>query len=172
MSNRGPAPDLKLCLVCQIEIKAYGNLERRATKLFCSRKCRGIDQTNKGVITRNCLVCSKQFNVSGSQKTGGYGKYCSSECYGITKRGPTYQFDENLQIRRSPEYRVWRTTVFERDNYTCVWCGQRGKRLAADHIKPFAYFPDLRLEIDNGRTLCVNCHYKTPTYGGRKNTIQ
>jgi len=73
----------------------------------------------------------------------------------------------HIQIRNSTEYRLWRESVFERDNYTCVWCGTRGGKLNADHIKPFALFPELRLAIDNGRTLCVSCHRKTETWGGR-----
>ena len=72
----------------------------------------------------------------------------------------------NLAIRRSIEYRLWREAVFKRDNYTCVWCGdKRGGNLNADHIKPFAYFPELRFAIDNGRTLCVPCHKRTDTFG-------
>lgn len=75
----------------------------------------------------------------------------------------------NKKIRGSIEYRLWREAVFERDNWTCVWCGARngnGKsiKLNADHIKPFALFPELRFAIDNGRTLCVGCHIKTPTF--------
>ena len=73
----------------------------------------------------------------------------------------------NLIIRNSLEYRLWRESVFERDNYTCRFCGTRGGKLNADHIKPFAYFPELRFAIDNGRTLCVNCHRKTNTYAKR-----
>ncbi len=71
----------------------------------------------------------------------------------------------NKQIRRSIEYKIWRRAVFERDNFTCVWCKERGVELNADHIKPFAYYPELRFAIDNGRTLCVSCHRKTDTYG-------
>lgn len=71
----------------------------------------------------------------------------------------------NMQIRQSSEYKDWRTEVFKRDNYTCQDCGSRGVTLHADHIKPFAYFPELRLVIDNGRTLCVGCHRNTNTYG-------
>lgn len=67
-------------------------------------------------------------------------------------------------IRQSVEYRLWREVVYRRDDYTCVHCGQRGGELNADHIKQFAYYPKLRFDIDNGRTLCKPCHKKTDSY--------
>ncbi len=73
----------------------------------------------------------------------------------------------NEKIRRSPEYILWRKAVFERDNYICVWCKATKVFLEADHIKPFALYPELRFAIDNGRTLCRECHKKTETYGRR-----
>ena len=68
--------------------------------------------------------------------------------------------DVNDKIRKSLEYKLWRKAVFERDNYTCVWCGVKDKTIQADHIQTFAEHPELRFAIDNGRTLCGKCHYK------------
>lgn len=76
----------------------------------------------------------------------------------------------NEAIRKSLEYKLWRRAVFERDDYTCVWCKIKGGNLHVDHIKPFAYFPELRFAIDNGRTLCKSCHLSTETYGNRLKT--
>jgi len=81
---------------------------------------------------------------------------------------------ENKKLRSSIEYSLWREAVFKRDDYRCVFCGIKSAKgivvyLHADHIKPFAYFPKLRLDINNGRTLCKNCHEKTDTYKGRAN---
>lgn len=79
------------------------------------------------------------------------------------------------------EYREWRRCVFERDGYICQICNQRGGTLNADHIKPYSIIiqetniTNIKEAIDceelwdinNGRTLCVNCHRETPTYGNR-----
>jgi len=71
----------------------------------------------------------------------------------------------NDKVRKSIEYKQWRTAVFERDNFTCVEClDSSGGNLNADHIKQFAYYPELRFDVDNGRTLCVDCHKNTDTY--------
>ena len=67
----------------------------------------------------------------------------------------------------------WRKLVFERDDYRCLDCGIKSGEidrkiiLQADHIYPFALFPRLRFDINNGRTLCIDCHRMTDTYGSR-----
>lgn len=77
-------------------------------------------------------------------------------------------------IRTSKEYKEWRKAVFERDGYVCVIGGKdHGNRLHADHIQRFSDFPDLRMVVANGRTLCEECHRATETYGrGRNNKIK
>lgn len=83
---------------------------------------------------------------------------------------------QSVLIRESLEYRLWRESVFKRDDYTCRFCRARSSKgsnvvLNADHIKPFAYYPELRFAIDNGRTLCVDCHKNTDTYLGKVRRI-
>jgi len=67
-------------------------------------------------------------------------------------------------LRSSKKYKEWRDGVFKRDGYMCQFCGQVGGRLNADHIKPISLFKELIFELDNGRTLCGDCHKKTDTY--------
>ncbi len=77
----------------------------------------------------------------------------------------------NRAIRTSARMKTWRNAVFLRDDFTCLKCSARGVKLNADHIKPFALFPELRFELSNGRTLCEPCHRKTDTFGGRPKHI-
>lgn len=64
------------------------------------------------------------------------------------------------------EDRIWREAVLSRDGYKCVTC-HSVDHLEADHVKPFALYPDLRFNVDNGQTLCHACHVKTETYGSK-----
>lgn len=71
------------------------------------------------------------------------------------------------ELRNSNQYAIWRRAILTRDNYTCIECGDdRRSMMEVDHIKPFSLYPDLRFAIDNGRTLCIDCHKKTSSYGG------
>ena len=65
---------------------------------------------------------------------------------------------ENKVIRHSMEYRFWRREVFKRDDYTCQKCGVRGGVIRAHHIESFDNNPDKRILVDNGVTLCKECH--------------
>jgi 5-methylcytosine-specific restriction endonuclease McrA len=86
-------------------------------------------------------------------------------------------------IRTLAKYRQWRCDVFERDGFTCVICGdKKGGNLEADHIKSFSdIISEYEIEnteqavgcdelwnINNGRTVCKDCHKKTENYGGKK----
>lgn len=68
-------------------------------------------------------------------------------------------YDSNRKIRNSPAYRKFKKSVLKRDGKTCQYCTSQTK-LHVHHIKPFAKFPKLRFDINNGITLCQKCHIK------------
>jgi 5-methylcytosine-specific restriction endonuclease McrA len=84
-------------------------------------------------------------------------------------------------IRQMPEYKQWRSDCFERDNWTCQTCNIRGVYLTVHHIKSFvSILKEYKLkstleaidckelwDINNGVTLCENCHSLTDNYKGR-----
>jgi len=52
---------------------------------------------------------------------------------------------------------TWSEKVKERDGWRCAVCGSTN-RLQAHHIKPTFLYPECKNDIDNGITLCKECH--------------
>ena len=152
-----------LCLNCGVDFYSRKKCATRTPK-YCSKECYAksllIDKT------KQCKACGVTFETYKHQQV-----YCSLKCASELKRGENSHWwrggvtDKNESARKSKEYKEWREAVFTRDSYTCQACKKTGVQLHADHIKPFAYFIESRFDVDNGRTLCVECHYKTDTYG-------
>jgi hypothetical protein len=127
-----------------------------------SIRCRGCVSKN---ILGICIYCNKTFKKKVKTR-----KYCNIKCLARHKEviykgenNPHWKnglTPTNQRQRRHVAYKQWRTSVFERDNYTCTECRQVGGNLHAHHIKSYSKFPDLRLDIANGKTLCLSCHEK------------
>ena len=65
---------------------------------------------------------------------------------------------ENERIRKSFEIKEWKKAVLERDGWKCQSCNQIGGNLNVHHILAFAKYQKQRFNINNGITLCVECH--------------
>ena len=82
--------------------------------------------------------------------------------------------DRYLRHHRNyiPGFISWRKDVYKRDGYRCVICDRKnGTRIEAHHIVSWNANRDLRVDVNNGTTMCVDCHKEFHSvYGYGKNT--
>ncbi len=71
--------------------------------------------------------------------------------------------------RSTAEYHNWRIDCLNRDNWECQSDkDEHSRQLHVHHIKAYKDYKELRLIIDNGITLCKDCHereHKRVKYG-------
>ena len=95
-------------------------------------------------------------------KTGEFQKNISARLQGIpVEEWKGFITPKNKQLYKTPEYKKWQQSVFERDQHTCQLCLKRNCPIAAHHIYMKAKYPDKVLDVENGITLCDTCHHKT-----------
>ena len=155
----------KPCPVCG---KMFKPRWRRSK--YCSRDCQ-----HRAIGKRElyCTKCRTKLTKKPSvyrNKNGWH--FCSKECsneYRTGERSPHWIKDrsklknEYRTIKMSKPFALWREAVFERDSYTCQICTARsGKGKAVElhphHVKSFAEHPEERFNVNNGMTLCIDCH--------------
>lgn len=166
----------KNCRFCGSEF--YVSQIRKGQQCCCQEHT--ILLSKKNAFRFSCKICGKEVLTQPAQMSYRHRQTCSMKCRSINQRLVAEERRKRLGYtkhqldrlaRYSHEAATWRKSVFERDNWTCQVCKVRGNRLEADHIKPWAYFPDLRFELSNGRTLCRPCHDKTKMSAKRMKEI-
>lgn len=156
-----------------------GKKHSKETKEKISKKLKEIGHlppSNKG----NKMTQESKDKISKNHSRYWLGKKQSKES--IEKRVKQIRGDKNcnwkggitpknIKIRHSSEYKLWRESVFKKDNFTCQKYSTSGGELNAHHINNFADFPELRLEIKNGITLSKKAHKEFhKEYGNKSNT--
>lgn len=83
------------------------------------------------------------------------------------------EYKTKQQKKKFYKSRAWqriRLEALDRDNYECQECKRLGrvktqdgrldkhKQLDVDHVEEIEDFPELALELENLRTLCIRCH--------------
>ena len=101
--------------------------------------------------SKKCIECGKRF------KGHSYQKYCSEGCHReYWKKHSNYE----------PSWLKIRIKVFDRDNFTCQYCGRNpkedGVKLQVEHIKPRVRGGDW--ELENLLTACEECNYGKGDY--------
>lgn len=144
-------------------LKRSENKQQRNFKWVCKCECGNIVEVAGGKLTsggtRSCGCLFKE-RMSGENNPNW---------------NPNLTEDEREKQRsiQSGEHRKWRKQVFERDDYTCQYCGQRGGNLHAHHLDGYNWCIERRFDLTNGVTLCEECHRDFhKKYGYKNNTEQ
>lgn len=149
------------CLNCNKDILTKDNNRKRK---YCSRLCatqyqiktgnwcakKGRPSPKKGIPSNCKPMLGRTFSLAHRIKIS------------LTKTGKTcfsgFGKSRSDLFRQSKAYKEWRLSVFHRDSFKCQSCGKVGNNIEAHHIKEFSLYPELRLSLDNGITLCGECH--------------
>ena len=168
------------CKQCGADIFKYPSQIKGGEGKFCSKECytksmQGVDilKDVRWVKPKGkrydivCSYCGDIFSVVPSVKNTA--KFCSKDCY---DKAHKVAVKNVRQLRNTTEYKEWRLAVYKRDGFTCQSCGNIGRNLNAHHIIPIAKDVTKMLDINNGITLCKDCHilahkkYKPKCKGG------
>lgn len=137
-------------------------------------KLKVLSKSNKlskrGVYWDCVCECGKEHQVSGDNLRSGGVKSCGcSRVETLSKmRGensPHYKKSLTEEDRVAGRFNLgyyglndWRTAVYEKCNYTCVICDERGGQLNAHHMDGWNWCKEKRFDVNNGVTLCKGCH--------------
>jgi 5-methylcytosine-specific restriction endonuclease McrA len=153
---------LAICKICNQEFYGDAYFIKIGRKKYCSKKCLGKANSKRmqgGVPWLNTPATIAKISKSKKGKPN------------LSKGKPRYhtRIENNKRSERKQamtriEYKLWRHNIFERDDYTCQMCNVKGKAIHADHIIPWSVSKELRYDINNGRTLCIECHEQTDSY--------
>ncbi len=164
--------------------------EYKKTLVGEKNKCFGKPHKLKGTaihITKPCEICENDFKSKPSYKQ----RFCSTKCLKkyqgsnisrkihsegqIGEKGNNWKGGiekESKRQRLTLNFKLWRESVFKRDDWKCQKCETRGGELHPHHILNFSSHTELRFIVENGITLCVECHKEFHHIFGRKNNTR
>lgn len=154
----------KPCAKCGEDFTIHRSQEGRGQGRYCSRVCArsGSPCRKRQRPTVTCGYCSTTFDKVAAEvrKNRSGHHFCSPSCwYDFNQRENHYEWAGGQQGRVSREGRAWRRAVLARDCGFCRIC-HAAEQLEAHHIRPYSTHPEQRWLVENGVTLCEDCHRK------------
>jgi len=146
-----------------IEHSSEKNLKRA---LKTNRPCRKCGQTPDLIEKRRQGI--KKAIEAGTWQSSMKGRKQSPEHIRkrLESRGMKYNQDApSWTMGKRGEYNKWSRQVKKKDNKRCVYCGSTNK-LHAHHILSKHKHPEWSLFLDNGITLCHDCHWEEHKING------
>ena len=154
------------CEWCKKTYHQWKHIIERQGSRFCSQGCARKGKRKRKKTYLICKYCKNSF-YSGHLKS----KFCSRKCYySFYKKYPEKhkrwkggKSSEYVKFINTKPYKQWRKSIFERDNYICQICGFKNgsgehRDLHPHHLVSASKYPEFRLCLDNGLTVCYKCH--------------
>ena len=171
-----------ICKVCGNTFYRLPEATQYQSKI-CSRECAtkyyvgenspmyGREREKYAQIVFNCDCCGIENSQYKSHYDNQNHHFCNTICRDtFVKAQVSKQDKEILKNRYSPNIRVWKRLCLERDNEECQVCSS-DIDLRIHHLNSFTRFPKLQFNLDNGVTMCEDCHREFHSiYGIRKFT--
>lgn len=188
---------MKICPLCKKEFKGRNkfcskdcshkwrsDLMKQNNPMRDNVGCKHPFYNSKMVL---CDNCKKEFYRSGSLVKNN--NFCCRECWykwfknnfksedspNYGRKGinhPSYKLDKPDNERQGKRliegYSDFVKDVMERDNYACKSCGSRGGYLNVHHLNSYHWDKVNRINVNNGITLCKECHKNFHKIYGRK----
>lgn len=155
------------CECCgKVVLKNMSSIVGKHNHVYCSKECSHKVMEDKAPwnkqekVAYGCECCGEIFFARINENK----LYCSKKCADMVLRtsrpilGRHYRED-----RWNAEYRDWHNECLRRDWYHCQLCESK-ERLEVHHIKSYKDYPQERLNLDNGITLCKKCHLEVHNF--------
>lgn len=171
--NKGQVKECSkgICARCGEE---FINKRPYITRKYCTRSCVGKvtgfqqgqkswnEGKNKEELEKHYINGWKGLFEEGNEAPTKGTKYSEERIKSMSgENSPRWQGGKTpytKRLRGTKKFKDWRMSIFKRDDYTCQKCNERGGTLHPHHIKSFTVYPELRFDVNNGSTLCVDCH--------------
>lgn len=163
LSKAGPPSSTARLLIAALATRMNG-------ECFCYPSIEMLAEetglSNRAILNHVATLNGQWLEVT-TRKTGGTGRPRNVYAALIPDNFPTEIFidkltgERKIEARQSlyPEPMIWkalRRSIFERDDYTCTYCGDRGVRLECDHVIPVSRGGGH--DLSNLVTACFTCN--------------
>jgi len=130
----------------------------------------------KGSVIFNCEVCKIEVKDKPYRRKRTCSKKCKDQLSHIHRGEKHWNYTDGAisskqRQRWWAKTKEWRQSVLNRNDRKCVRCRSE-KRLVAHHLNGWAKHPELRFDIDNGITLCHDCHWTFHRSTSHKNATK
>ena len=181
---------IKICEYCGNETEKRPSEIKNSLHTFCNHECYGrwlsekkLEESSGKIVS--CDYCGIGVYKSPCQLRDYKNQFCSKMCKDnylreFGKKGEEHHCWKGgdnkwyLALRNCGKYKLWRTSCIKRDKHKCIKCGEKDDELNVHHIIPFIDIIKSHSitnseegnkceelwDIDNGITLCHNCHFQ------------